>query len=113
LLVYTSLQPLRAYRLLRNYEYGFVKNIIPVQKISRDINEAAEWLVRYLKRKGIGTVRLKLKVRGIRGRSPEYWRILKNKLLNAGIRHDPRSRVCGYVEVIDETICIGVVECDK
>ncbi len=111
LLVYTELEPTAALRILESYEYGYVKNIIPIQIVASSIEEVLERLPTLLK--GIDMVRVKLRIRGRRGYSPLYWRQVMSKLKEIGVSHSSSSSHCLHIEVIDDMFLAGLKKCPR
>jgi len=118
LMVYSSrLEPEEAYRYARSYEYGFVEKIVPAERIlyyPHSINpdrleKAVDSLLEETKLSS--KIRLKMKIRGRRGLSPVLWKNILKILGKHGLRHDPDSQVCLYVEGIDDLLVLGIAEC--
>lgn len=112
LIVYSNLDPSRAYRIALSSEYGFVKNIIPIQCSVDDIND--EYLIRKCVLSLVSpgeTVKLKVRVRGIRGLSKKLWVLVTAFLKEINSSHDPKSSICLYIESIDSTLFIGKGKC--
>ncbi len=109
LIVYSKIDPVKAYRHVKNYEYGFVANIVPVYYIARSFEELLSLIPRLVE--GLSRVKVRLKVRGTRGRSKEYWARIKKVLGEKGVIHDPASDKCLFIEVIDELFYTGIGDC--
>jgi len=107
LIVYTQLDSMDAFKKLRSREYGFVKRIVPILKVSKAS------IVDILKNVGdiippnISSVCLKIRIRGIRGLSSDLWNELKKYLLAKGIKIDNRSNYCIYIEGVNDLIGIS------
>ena len=107
LIVYTQLDSMDAFKKLRSREYGFVKRIVPILKVSKAS------IVDILKNVGdiippnISSVCLKIRIRGIRGLSSDLWNELKKYLLARGIKIDNRSNYCIYIEGVNDLIGIS------
>jgi len=118
LMVYSSrLKPDEAYRYARSYEYGFVEKIIPANEIiiysdsitPDRLEKAVDSLIQ--EKNLPSRVRLKMKIRGYRGLSPILWKNIIRILDKHGLRHDPSSQICLYVEGIDDLLVLGIAEC--
>ncbi len=109
LIAYSRLDPLKAYTVLRSHDYGFVQNIIPVFLIADTFDKLITEIGRLVE--GNMRIKLKLRIRGIRGRSRQYWAALKNALREIGVVHDPSSNICLFVEGIDGKFYAGVGDC--
>jgi len=110
LVVYSSkLSPEEAYRAALASEYGFVTRIIPVQ-IRGELGTRVLDSIPSLLERG-ERVKLKLRVRGVRGMSKHLWKELRRILEEHGVEHDPSSQTCLYVEVIDSEVFIGKGRC--
>uniref|UniRef100_A0A7C2FHC3 Uncharacterized protein n=1 Tax=Thermosphaera aggregans TaxID=54254 RepID=A0A7C2FHC3_9CREN len=113
LLAYSEvLSPDRAYRIVVFREYGFVENIIPVQCTGRieefdRFLQCVEGLV-----KGPREVKLKLRVRGVRGYSETLWSRLKTFLAERSVEHSSKSPTCLFIETIDLNLYGGVGYCE-
>lgn len=107
LIVYTQLDSLDAFKKLRSREYGFVRRIVPVLKLSspsienilRDIDEIIP--------SDINSLCLKIRIRGIRGLSSKLWNELKKYLRAKGIKINNKSNHCIYIEGINDLIGIS------
>ncbi len=109
LIVYSRIDPVKAYKHVKNYEYGFVANIIPVYYTTNSFEELLLVIQNLVK--GFSRVKVKLRIRGVRGKSREYWVRIKEALREIGVIHDPRSRKCLFVEVIDDVFYTGIGDC--
>jgi len=105
LLVYSNLNVEKAYKQALSYEYGFVENIIPVhyminfnESIPNDILNLLEPNSR---------VKVKVRLRGLRGYSSIIWKRIIEILKTKNIVHSPDSNICLYVEGVDDIIYIG------
>ncbi len=109
IIVYSNLDPLKAYNYALPHEYGFVKKIIPILYIcsfSDEIFEKVDKLVKPGER-----VKVKLRIRGRRGYSRIFWRKIMEVLKSKQARHDPSSETCLYIEGVDDIIYIGKGKC--
>lgn len=112
LIVYSNLDPGRAYRIALSSEYGFVTNIIPIQCSVNDINDEDSIKKCILSLVSSGeTVKLKVRVRGIRGLSRKLWVHAASLLKEINSSHDPESTICLYIESINSTLFIGKGKC--
>ncbi|MEM4757087.1 MAG: hypothetical protein QW254_03490 [Desulfurococcaceae archaeon] len=111
-MVFSNMDPLRAYRASSMREYGFVENIVPVICSFKGIpgKELLEQCIDKL-RFETSNIKIRVKARGIRGVSTSIFREIKGLLLLRGIRHDPGSNTCLYVEIVDEETFIGLGYC--
>lgn len=110
IITYSKLSPVETYKLLSMKEYGFVKNIIPII-VSIPLEENQLFSVIKEVVKDSDCVKIKLRVRGVRGLSSNLWRGLTNTLREVGLKHDPKCPTCLFVEVIDDRVYIGLREC--
>jgi tRNA acetyltransferase TAN1 len=106
------LTPGKAYRIVVFKEYGFVENIIPVQCTGRieefdRFLQCIEGLVQ-----GLREVKLKLRVRGVRGYSEALWSSLKTFLTERSVEHSPKSPTCLFIETIDLNLYGGLGYCE-
>ncbi len=105
LLVYSSLEVDRAYRIASGSEYGFIVNIIPIHyngKLDDEFYKAFLNLVNYGEK-----IKLKLRIRGRRGLSKLVWNRLIDILKKKNSVHDPSSTIHIYVEILDDKVFIG------
>lgn len=110
LIVYSKLEVDDAVKILLNGEYGFVKKIIPIH-IYTDLGDNGLFDKIVNLTKGEVKVKVKLRVRGVRGLTKELWKRVIGALMVRNILHDPGSRVCLYIEVIDKVIYVGKSSC--
>jgi len=109
LIVYSKLDHRRVYSLVNRYEYGFVERIVPVVIYSE--------LNKFDPRSILGLVveneevKLKVRVRGIRGLSSRLWKEIINVLSEKNVKHNSKAKTCLYVEVINNMIYIGKANC--
>ena len=109
LIVYSKLDPLRAYTISLSSEYGFVERIIPVQVYDKFNIDALDKILNIV---GYGEkIKVKLRVRGRRGLSMIIWKRIIELLKRKNSRHDPGSNICLYVEVIDGSFYAGRAKC--
>lgn len=94
-----------AYRVASRYEYGFVKNIIPVNYYTDNIDELLRYISEHIPH--TGRVKLKLKVRGRRGLSRNLWERITGILRSRGVIHDPKARSILHIEVINGYFYVG------
>lgn len=109
--IYTNLDVDRAYRVVSFREYGFVENIIPVHCVLEypvDPTRAGACISRLVKS---SPVKLKIRSRGVRGVSGELFSLLAQLLLEAESRHDPTSKTCLFVEVVESRVYVGLGSC--
>ena len=112
LIVYSKMNTNRLYKLALSSEYGFVMRIIPIQCIIDDLTNTGkleECLLKVASNDEV--VKLHLKIRGIRGLSKDLWIKAKRILAKYGIKHDPRSSICIFIESLDKTLYIGRGRC--
>ncbi len=108
LLVYSyKLDPNKAYRIAKSYEYGFVKNIIPVNYYTRDMNELLSYIRSSISK--VKKIKLKVRVRGQRNLAKILWSKIIEVLRQLGISHDPGAQYVLDVEVIDEYFYVGFI----
>lgn len=106
LIVYSKrINSSKAYIIASRYEYGFVRNIIPVIHYSENIDEILEYIDR--NPPDTDRVKLRVRVRGRRGLSRILWDNIVKILGKHGIKHDPHSDRELCVDVIDDLIYIG------
>ncbi|MGB9827359.1 MAG: hypothetical protein ACPLSM_02455 [Thermosphaera sp.] len=113
LLVYSRvLTPDRAYRAVVFREYGFVENIIPVQctGLIEDFDHFLQCVDSLLQ--GLRMVKLKLRVRGVRGYSEALWNRLINFLKERGVEHSPESPTCLFIETVSLNVYGGLGYCE-
>ncbi|MCD6301359.1 MAG: hypothetical protein J7L82_04735 [Staphylothermus sp.] len=109
LIVYSKLDPLKAYTISLSSEYGFVEKIIPVQIHDKFNIDALDKILNIV---GYGEkLKVKLRVRGRRGLSTIIWKKIMDLLKRKNSKHDPSSNICLYVEVIDDYFYVGRVKC--
>lgn len=114
LLVETSLNPDRVYRIVSSREYGFVEKIIPLHVVVNkiDIRNIVESIRRLVIEKGVkDSIRLHIVFRGIRGFSNILWKEVTRSLRELGISVSKKSSTCLYIESIDNFIGISLIEC--
>lgn len=112
--VYTSVDVDRAYKAVSFKEYGFVENIIPVHcvleypvgavEIKKCLNNAVNAV-------NVKTVKLRVKSRSVRGASSELFALFNQVLLNFGVKHEPTSNTCLFVELLESKIYVGLGSC--
>jgi len=107
LLVYTQLDSMDAFKKLRSREYGFVRRIVPILKVSKSSISNILKNVEEIVPSSISSVCLKVRIRGIRGLSSKLWDELKKYLLAKGIKIDKRSNYCIYIEGVNSLIGIS------
>lgn len=106
LIVYSKLDATRVYEILRNGEYGFVRNIIPIHIYTNlDDEELLNKIVSIVEESV--KVKVKLRVRGVRGLTINLWRSILGALKAKNVIHRPDSSVCLYVEVIEKNVYVG------
>ncbi|WP_448577837.1 hypothetical protein [Thermosphaera sp.] len=113
LLIYSGvLTPDKAYRIVVFREYGFVENIIPVQCSGRieEFDSFVQCVGNLLR--DLRKVKLKLRVRGLRGYSEILWGRLKKYLEEKGIEHSPESPTCLFIETVDHNVYGGLGYCE-
>ncbi|ADI32334.1 hypothetical protein [Staphylothermus hellenicus] len=109
LLVYSNLDPYKAYVYALSSEYGFIKNIIPIHLHDKF---SLENISKILEIVGVGErIKVKLRIRGKRGLSKVLWKHIMDLLKSKNAVHDPRSNMCLYIEVIDNDLFIGRAKC--
>lgn len=111
LLIHTTLAPEKAYAIASHREYGFVKNIIPINCVLEyppETIKLKECLDRVVKS---NRVKLKVRSRGVRGASSGLFKKVAEYLKAMDISHDPHSRTCLYIEVFDNKTYVGVSDC--
>lgn len=109
LLVYSDLDPYKAYAYAISSEYGYVEKIIPVYIHDKFRFENIDRILELI---GIREkIKVKLRIRGKRGLSKTVWRYIMGLLKRKNAIHDPRSNMCLYVEIIDEDLFIGKARC--
>lgn len=113
LLVYSEvLSPEKAYRAVVFREYGFVENVIPVfckgslQGSFEDFIKCIEGVLGNLRE-----VKLRVRLRGVRGQSELLWRRIRDFLEKKNIRHSPESKNCLFVEGFESALYGGVGFC--
>ncbi|MEM0045093.1 MAG: hypothetical protein QXH02_00640 [Desulfurococcaceae archaeon] len=111
LLVYTALTPEKAYAAASHREYGFVENIIPVNCVLEYPPETVK--LKECLEKVVKSSRIKLKVRsrGVRRASVDLFKKVTEYLNTMKVSRDPLTRVCLYVEIIDNKTYIGACDC--
>ncbi|MEM4695818.1 MAG: hypothetical protein QW170_00975 [Desulfurococcaceae archaeon] len=110
LIAYSKLSAYEAYKLLLTREYGFVRNIIPIMiTVPFDENLLYNKVKEVVK--NTNCVKIKLRIRGVRGYSQKIWMGLVNAIRESGSKHDPNCNTCLFIEVIDSDVYIGLREC--
>lgn len=112
IIAYSKLNPSEAYMLLSKREYGFVKSIIPIQASLMFERDQLIYIVKKIA-KDVSCVRIKLRVRGVRGLSQSLWRDIINALREAGLKHDLKCSKCLFIEVVDDNVYVGLRDCFK
>lgn len=107
LLVYTKLDSMDAFKKLRSREYGFVRRIVPVLKVSKPSIDNILKSVEDIVPSSISNICLKVRIRGIRGLSSRLWDELKKYLLAKGIKINNRSNYCIYIEGVNDLIGVS------
>ncbi|MEM1772551.1 MAG: RNA-binding protein [Desulfurococcaceae archaeon] len=113
LFVYTVLPPDRAYGITAHREYGFVENIIPIYCTltypleERDIAECLSRLPLPSR------IKLKVRVRGLRGVSEKIFNLAMATLKSMNIEHDTRAKTCLYFEGFYNVVYVGVGDCQS
>lgn len=110
LITYSKLNSIEAYRLLSTREYGFVKNVIPILASIPFDEDLLFSKVREIVG-NVDCVKVKLRVRGVRGLSKRLWLGLMNTLKEHGLKHDPKCYTCLFIEILDKDAYIGLREC--
>lgn len=113
LLVYSRvLSPEKAYRAVVFREYGFVENIIPISCVFK-LQEEFEELIKCIEKVlgDIGEVKLRLRLRGVRGRSEALWKEVREILRAKNVKHSPESRICLFIEGFGDTVYSGLGFC--
>lgn len=109
--IYTNLEVDRAYKSTSHREYGFVENIIPVHcAIEYPVNPA-EVKACLEKLPTRGPVKLRIRSRGVRGASIGLFAMFSELLRSVGTRHEPSSKDCLFVEVVEKKVYIGFGDC--
>ncbi|MET1160184.1 MAG: hypothetical protein ABWW65_04420 [Thermoprotei archaeon] len=107
LIVFSYLNPLDAYKTALSREYGFVEHIIPVF-LSAPLTELDDVIERIREIVNPGErVKLRVRVRGVRGISTTLWHKIRRVLASKNAIHDPSSNTCLFVEVIEDRIYVG------
>ncbi len=109
LIVDTRLDPMEAFRKLRSGEYGFVRRIVPLQKI---VDPAVESIIRAVEEileYGLDKVCLRIRIRGIRGLSSRVWNSVRELLTRRGIRVSRDAPKCIYIEGVDQIIGVSLL----
>lgn len=109
LIVYSRLEPDKAYKYALTREYGFVQKIIPVHKICSIDEDISKEIIELINR--VEKIRLRIRIRGRRGYSSILWRKIIKVLGSKNVKHDPSSEICLYVEGINDTLYIGKGKC--
>lgn len=112
LLVYSSLDVNRAYRVASFREYGFVESIIPVHctsvlPVTRTFLE--ECLAKITSSKT--PVKVKVRARGVREVSSEVYRLVLQVLRELGVSVKSESSTCLFVEIIEKQVYVGIGSC--
>jgi len=105
LIVYSELDVDKAYKYAYSVEYGFVKNIIPIHYYGLFSEDALTNILNLVSENE--RVKIKLRVRGVRGLSGILWNKLINILRTKNAVHDPGSKTCLYIEIIDNMMYLG------
>ena len=109
IIVYSKIDPSRAYSIASSREYGFVVHVIPVMEVVElggDIEKAVKNIVEEGER-----VKVRVRVRGRRGYSSLIWKRVVNALKSKNASHDPTSNKCLYVEGVNDKIYVGKAKC--
>jgi len=111
LIVYSCIGVEKAYRRAVHREYGFVENIIPVHCIisTDNIWSGLQECIESLQLPG--RVKIRVRMRGVRGMSTSIFTWLIRTLGSRGIVHDSSSDKCLYVEGVRDKIYVGVGYC--
>ncbi|MGC9122120.1 MAG: RNA-binding protein [Thermogladius sp.] len=105
LVVCSSAEPRTLYNRAKGGEYGFVENIVPVDRVLSGLEEleaAIKSAVRPCER-----VRLRVKSFGVRGVSSEVWQRAVEYIERAGGSVDKSSPTCLHIMVFKESILLG------
>jgi len=113
LVVYSCVGVEKAYRRAVHREYGFVENIIPVHCIiSTKANDIWSGLQKCIESLQLpGRVKIRVRMRGVRGLSTSIFTWLVRTLGSRGVVHDSSSDKCLYVEGVEDKIYVGVGYC--
>lgn len=113
LFVYTSLPPDKAYAATAHREYGFIENIIPVYcALSHPVKEMD--LAECLSKLPIPSrIKLKVRVRGLRGVSRELFNSIIFALNSMSIKHDANAKTCLFFEGFYHMIYVGLGDCQS
>ncbi|MCY0868378.1 MAG: RNA-binding protein [Desulfurococcus sp.] len=111
LFVRSCLSVERVYRRAISSEYGFVENIIPVH--------GSASLEDFLRDPGVilrnlvypGRVKIKIRMRGVRGLSRILFARVAEVLRSMGVTHDPSSPTCLFIEGVGGVVYLGVGLC--
>lgn len=109
--VYTSLDVDRAYRAVLHREFGFVENIIPVHCVLEYPANPVEVRACLERLLGGEPVKLRIRSRGVRGASTGLFTEFSRLLKDMGIRHDPASKKCLFVELVEKRMFVGLGDC--
>jgi len=105
ILVYSNLSVDQAYKHALSYEYGFVENIIPVHYMVRFNEDIPSDILNLFEPNS--RVKVKVRMRGLRGYSSNVWKKIIELLKTKNITHSSDSNICLYVEGVDDLIYIG------
>ncbi|ADV64428.1 RNA-binding protein [Desulfurococcus mucosus] len=102
----------RIYGRALSGEYGFVENIIPVQRVVPLTGLLRDPLGSLSGLELPERVKVRVRMRGVRGVSRDVFTSLVKELKERGIIHDPASTRCLFIESIGDKVYIGVGYCE-
>jgi hypothetical protein len=113
LFIYTTLTPDKAYAVSSHREYGFVENIIPIYCALSYPLRVEDLAACFSKLPLPRRIKLKVRIRGLRGFSEELFSLAVKMLKSMNIDHDSKANTCLYFEGFNNVIYVGLGDCQS